>query len=342
MKTIITLYEVNNKTYKYVTLINKNNMEIKLSTCGAGIKEIKVPNKNGIVKTVTLAPVDNIEYNNSYHGKTIGRTSGRIEDASFTIDGKTAYLEKNNFKIDNLHGGSTGFYSQNFDVSIIDGKEYTKVVFTYYSPDGEGGYFGNVSTTIIYQIYEEENKFKIIIKGKSDCKNLLNITNHVYWNLSGDLSNNILDHELFLNASKRGKLNSRLILTDIIPVTEEFNFKNTRKIKEFIENQSVQENTQGYDHPFYLDSTDCVVSSLYSSENNLRLNIKTSYPTVVCYTNNYPLENVEIFDKKYDDKYMAVCLECQYSPNGLKLVPENAGVFEKNEEYSEYIEYEFI
>ena len=341
MKVVEKEYYVNDIAYKYITLTNKNNMEITLSTCGAGIKEVKVPNKKGEVKTVTLAPIDDKEYNNSYHGKTIGRTSGRIENATFTIDGKVAYLEKNNFGIDNLHGGSTGFHSQNFDYYIIDSLYSTEVSFAHFSPDGEGGYFGDLSVTITYRVYEEENKFEIIIKGKSDCKNLLNVTNHVYWNLSGSLSRDILEHELYLNASNRGKLNSRLILTDIVPVTEEFNFKNSKRINEFIMTEYVQEHTKGYDHPFYLDSENGIAASLYSKENELRLNIKSSYPAVVCYTNNYPLIGIEMFKYVYDKKHMAICLECQYSPNGLNIVPENAGVFDKDEEYCEFIEYEF-
>ena len=341
MKIVEKEYYVNDITYKYITLTNKNNMEITLSTCGAGIKEVKVPNKKGEVKTVTLAPIDDKEYNNSYHGKTIGRTSGRIENATFTIDGKIAHLEKNNFGIDNLHGGSTGFHSQNFDVYILDSIYYTDVNFAYYSPDGEGGYFGNIGINIIYRIYENENKFTIIIKGKSDCKNLLNVTNHVYWNLSGNLSSDVLEHELYINASNRAELNSRLIPTSIIPVTQEFNFKTPRKIKEFIVADYVQKYTKGYDHPFYLDSSEDVVASLFSKENDLRLNIKTSYPTVVCYTNNFPQRGLEVFKYVYDKEYLAVCLECQYSPNGINLDPENAGVFDKDDFYNEYIEYEF-
>ena len=153
MRILKSKYEIDGISYKYITLCNKKFMEIKLSTCGAGIKEIKVPDKNGIIKTVTLAPVDNERYNQAYHGKIIGRTSGRIENATFTIDGKTANLEKNNQGIDNLHGGTTGLHQQNFEVSIEENIEFTDVVFTYFSPDGEGGYFGNINITITYRVY---------------------------------------------------------------------------------------------------------------------------------------------------------------------------------------------
>ena len=333
-------YVVDNIKYEYITLINNKNMEMTLSTCGAGIREIRMPNKDGIVKTITLAPVRNDLYNKAYHGKIIGRTSGRIEDATFTIAGNTANLEKNNQGIDNLHGGSTGLHQQNFDYTIRENIEYTDVVFSYFSPDGEGGYFGDVNIDITYRVYNNINKFIILIKGKSNCKNLLNITNHVYWNLSGDLSDKVLDHELFINASKRGVLNNRSILTDIIPVSKEFDFKALKPIKTDIRTDCVQENTTGYDHPFYLDNNDGVISTLKCKESGLTLNIKTDYPVVVCYSNNYPEYDVEVFKGIYDDMHMAVCLECQYSPNSLKMTPDNAGVFGE-EGYSHYIEYEF-
>ena len=340
MRIVTSNYIIDEVDYKYITLINKKLMEIKLSTCGAGIKEIKVPNKEGLVKTVTLAPVDDKLYNEAYHGKIIGRTSGRMENATFTIDGLTANLEKNNQGTDNLHGGSTGLHQQNFDVEINEINEYTDVIFTHFSPDGEGGYFGNVNIKITYRVYENINKFDIIINGKSDCKNLLNITNHVYWNLNGDLSNKILEHELYINASKRGVLNERSILTDIIPVSKEFDFRKPKLLGQDINADCVTLNTVGYDHPFYLDENANIVSYLYCKDSGIKLNIKTTYPVIVCYSNNYPEYDVEVFKGVYDNMHMAVCLECQYSPNSLKMTPENAGVFD--EEYNEVIEYEFV
>ena len=339
MRILKSKYEIDGITYKYITLYNKKFMEIKLSTCGAGIKEIKIPNKFGIIKTITLSPVENHLYNQAYHGKIIGRTSGRIENATFIIDGKTANLEKNNQGIDNLHGGETGLHQQNFDVMIEENNHYTDVIFTYFSPDGEGGYFGNVNISITYRVYDNVNKFSILINGKSDCKNLLNITNHVYWNLSGNLSDKVLNHELFINASKRGVLNESSILVDIVPVEPEFDFRVNKRIGDDIMTDIVQLNTTGYDHPFYLDSNENVVSSLVCKESGLKLDIKTSYPVVVCYSNNYPECEKEVFRGVYDDMHMAVCLECQYSPNGPKMTPDNAGIFEK--EYNEVIDYEF-
>ena len=332
-------YIINGTEYEYVSLTNKNNMTLKLSTCGAGIREVKIPDKNGIIKTITLAPVKDDLYNDFYHGKIIGRTSGRMENATFTIDGKVANLEKNNHGIDNLHAGDAGFHHQNFKYTFVEEKSYTDVVFTYFSPDGEGGYFGNVNITITYRVYENRNKFDILIKGVSDCKNLLNITNHVYWNLSGNLNNKILNHELFINADKRGVLNERSILIDIVPVSKEFDFRTSKTIGLDIENKEVTLNTGGYDHPFYLENNEGIISSLYCEDSGINLDIKTTYPVVVFYSNNYPNYDVEVYNDVYDDMHMAVCLECQYSPNSIKMTPQNSGVFDK--EYNEKIEYEF-
>ena len=326
MKILNSKYIVKGNEYDYITLTNKTNMTIKLSSLGAGIREVKVPDKNGDVKLITLSYTNDEYYNEFYHGKIIGRTSGRMENASFEIDGKVAKLEKNNKDMDNLHGGNTGLHHQNFDYRIIENNEYTDIIFNYLSPDGEGGYFGNIAINITYRIYE-------------DIKNLLNITNHVYWNLSGDLKETILDHELYINADKRGVLNERSILTDIIPVSKEFDFRIPKLIGLDIKHEDVTLNTGGYDHPFYLVDNKNVVSSLSSKASGVNLDIKTSYPVVVFYSNNYPECDKLITNDKYDDMHMAVCLECQYSPNSVIMTPDKSGIFDK--EYNEWIEYEF-
>ena len=82
-----------------------------------------------------------------------------------------------------------------------------------------------------------------------------------------------------------------------------------------------------------------IAASLYSSDSGIKLDIKTTYPVIVFYSNNYPEYDVMMYDGINDDMRMAVCLECQYSPNGLKFMPENCGIFDKK--YNELIVYEF-
>lgn len=340
MKVTVT----KNKYYNLITFENSAGMTVCLTDLGAAIREVKVPDKNGEVKTVTLCPTDDKIFVAGYHGKTIGRTSGRINGATFSIDGKTAVLEKNNYGRDNLHGGATGLHAQKFSYIINEGEKYTEAEFTYLSKDGEGGYFGNVKITVIYRIYEGQNRFGIIFKGVADEKTLLNLTNHVYWNMGGNLTENVKEQALFINASHVGKLNERLISEEIIAVPAEFDFRKPHKIGDFAEAENVQRHTTGYDHPFFFAESglDKLACALQSEKSGIRLEVRTTYPCVVLYTDNYADGNVEVYKDRLDEKYMAACLECQYHPDGVHQTPEKCGIISPENDYYEEVDYRFV
>ena len=328
----------------YITVENNSGLVLTLADIGAAIRAIKVPDKDGGSKTVTLCPVSDELFATAYHGKTIGRTSGRIENATFTIDGKTALLERNNFGVDNLHGGASGFHAARFDCEVKQGKAYADIVFKRTSPSGEGGYFGDVDITVTYRVYDDANTFRIIFDGSSNANTLLNLTNHVYWNMGGDLVESVNDQILYLNAPKFGKLNERLIVEDVIPVTKEMDFRSPHKIGDYIYRDSVQLYTKGYDHPYFLapHSFDDVVASLYSKRSGIKLEVRTTYPCIVFYSDGQADSNIEVFPGKRDEQYLAACLECQYHPDGIHQTPENCGIVSPERPYHEEIEYKFI
>jgi len=329
--------------FTLICVENDAGMEIALTDVGAAIREIKVPDRNGEKKTVTLSPVDDKTFLGEYYGKTIGRTAGRINGATFTVDGKTAVLEKNNCGADNLHGGASGFHAQVFGYEIVNCDGYTDVVFKYASPDGEGGYFGNVKITVTYRIFGGQNRFTVTFGGEPDCKTLLNMTNHVYWNMGGNLTENVKEQTLYLNASRVGRLNGRLIVEEIVDVPKEFDFRKPHKIGVFVEDKSVQLYTKGYDHPFFLDGRglDKVACSLYSEKSGICLEVRTTYPCVVLYTDNYAVAGREVYAGRFDEKYLAACLECQYHPDGVHATPDCCGIASPEKPYSEAVDYRF-
>lgn len=322
---------------------NSAGLVLTLTDLGAAIREIKVPDRRGESRTVTLCPLNDELYRNAYHGKTIGRSSGRIAGATFSIDGRTAQLERNNFGADNLHGGSHGLHAAVFGYEIKRGKEYSDVVFKYTSPDGEGGYFGTVEIVVTYRIRENQNTFTIVFDGTSDIKTLLNLTNHVYLNMGGDLEESVNEQILYINAPEYGKLNNRLIIEKILPVNEEMDFRTPHKIGDYIYRDTVQKDTKGYDHPYFLSSHgfDDVVASLYSERSGIGLEIRTTYPCVVFYADGQADERVEVFPGKYDRQYLAACLECQYHPDGVHQAPRNCGLVWPGKPYHEQTEYRF-
>ena len=316
---------------------------LTLTSIGAAIRQIKVPDIFGNSKVVTLAPVRENLFFKAYHGKTIGRTSGRINGATFTIDGKTAQLERNNFGVDNLHGGACGFHVANFEFEVKQFEEYSDIVFKRTSPSGEGGYFGNVQIAVTYRVFEQENTLQIIFDGNADEKTLLNLTNHVYWNMSGNLTQSVAKQELYINAAQFGKLNERLIVEDVVPVTQEMDFRKAHKIGDYLYSDAVQKYTKGYDHPYFLapHTFDEVIASLYCADSGLKLEVKTTYPCVVFYANGQAT-NAEVFAGKRDEQYLAACLECQYHPDGIHATPNACGIVEPQKPYHEQIEYKFV
>lgn len=309
------------------TLNNSAGMEVTLGSLGAGIADIKVPDRNGVQRGI-LKPgkPDGGDYN----GLTVGRTAGRIENASFEIDGRIANLDKNNFGKDNLHGGYNGLNTKIFNAEVDGHKDYTDIKFGYESPDGEGGYFGKVNFTVIYCVYEYENKITVFFKAVPDCKTLVNLTNHAYFNASGDMRENIKEQTLYIGASRVGKLDGRKIVREITQVSPQFDFRTPHKIGDYIQDPAVMRNTGGYDHPYFLDEygEDKKVCSLYSEKSGIEIEVRTSYPCLVLYSDN-------------EDGNRSVCFECQYHPDGIHASPENCGICSPDKPYSEFTEFRF-
>ncbi len=329
--------------YMNIRLINASGMEIILTSYGAGIRSLRIPDKKGTPKEVVFTPENEKMYRLVYHGKTIGRTSGRIENATFTIDDKTAQLDKNNFSRDNLHGGKSGLNFRVFGYEILKNSDYCDVRFSYLSPDGEGGYFGNVLIEVTYRIYERKSRVQIIYRGKSDCRTLLNLTNHSYFNLSGDLFSPIQKQKLYINASAYGELNERLIAEKIVPVDETMSFKTPHSIGEHIEDEALHRFTNGYDHPYFLDDigVEHLAAFLKSDDSGLKMEVRTSYPCIVFYSNGQGLKNFVLDGVDYS-LFSACCLECQYHPDGIHRSVDNCGIFDENHPYRETIDLTFI
>lgn len=328
--------------YQIIHLKNITGLEISLASFGAGIISIKVPNKDLISTEVTLCMNDPNMFYFIPHGKTIGRTAGRIRNATFTLDGRVANLEKNNFEIDNLHGGRNNLSKKVFDYQIVEKELYCDVIFSYLSPDLEGGYFGDVLIKVIYRIFENKNSFQIIYQGESEITNLLNLTNHTYFNLSGNPFTSINNHILYLNASVYGELDNRLIVKEKKEVNQIFDFRNPHNLGDYIETTSLKEQTNGYDHPLFLDENglENLAASLYSKESKIKMEIRTTYPCIILYASGKPKKSFIINGVDYS-LLSSCCLECQFHPDGIHQETNRNGVFDKDHSYCELIQYDF-
>ena len=197
--------EKTGESAKLFTLTNKYGASVDLSTFGATIVSIKVPDRNGKLVDVVQGYDNVTPYEKSpvgHAGGTIGPCANKIDNGKFTINNKTYKLEtnKDNGKT-HCHGGTEGFDVKNWNSKILsDGIE-----FSYRKKDMESGYPGNVDVKVTYK-FDNNNKLHIIYDAKTDKDTLINLTNHSYFNLDGcenSQENSVLNHIVELpNSSK--------------------------------------------------------------------------------------------------------------------------------------------
>jgi aldose 1-epimerase len=335
--------EINGRIVDTYTLVNDGGMSVSCITLGCIINRIVTPDRNGKLENVVIGYDTVEEYlaDSYYLGAVIGRFAGRIAGASFEIDGKTFSLAKNN-NGNHLHGGLKGFDKVIWDAEILEGKEEVGVQFSYLSPDGEEGYPGNLKLTVTYTL-NNHNELMITYKGVSDQKTVLNMTNHSYFNLSGDLKRDTLDHSLLIKSSKYLELNDELLpiqLTDVSGTP--FDFTKGRIIREGSNANHPQNQLagEGYDHPFLLDTRHDHEIVLKDEESGRKLTVETDEVAVVLYSGTQIQENGEIRGVPAR-KYLGLCLETQGLPDAVHHPEFPSCILEKDQEYTSVTTYKF-
>lgn len=326
------------------TLVNGNGMKVSSINYGCIITEILAADRHGCVENVILG-FDRIEeyvQHSPYFGAVVGRFAGRIKNAKFELDNKTYRLAKNN-NGNHLHGGMKGFDKAIWKAEIKEKKESASVVYSYLSPDGEEGYPGNVEMQVTYTL-NNQNELLISYKAASDQKTLLNVTNHSYFNLSGDLKRDILDHELTIKSNQFAELDQELIPTgELLSVQNTpFDFNGGRKIKDGTVSVHPQNLLagKGYDHPFLLSENNNREIVLYDKESGRMLEIETTQPAVVLYTGTQLTGDYNIRGTS-PRKYLGLCLETQGMPDSIHHPHFPSSIIEKNEFWESVTKYRF-
>ncbi|PLS01126.1 aldose epimerase family protein [Neobacillus cucumis] len=336
--------QLNNQTVNSYTLINDHGMELTCINYGCIITKIITPDRNGNFENIVLGYDTLEEYvkGSYFFGTIVGRVAGRIKGGSFELDGKTYTLAKNENN-NHLHGGNSGFDKVIWDASVIENDQEVSVQFSYLSPNGEEGYPGNLNVKVTY-ILNNLNELTIHYSGVSDEKTLLNMTNHSYFNLSGNLKKDILNHSLSIKSEKFLELNDELLPTGkLVDVLETpFDFTNDRLIQSGIESDHPQNKLagQGYDHPFVLSANHDQEIILKDSESGRTLTIETDEPGVVVYSGNQMKSEGEIYGVP-SCKYLGICLETQGLPDAIHHPNFPSWVLEKDQEYTTITKYKF-
>lgn len=300
------------------TMTNACGASVKLSSVGAGIVSIVVPDKNGKMADVVIGYDDPMSYfgDGPCAGKCPGRYANRIAKGHFTLDGKEYALPVNN-ACNHLHGGPEGFQNQVWE-SRIDGDA---VEFMYFSEDGEMGYPGNLKVVVHYA-WSEENELTLSFTAETDAPTVVNLTNHSYFNLDGEGCGTVLNHVLKLNASEYLPTDDTLIPEgeSVRVAGTPMDFVSGKKIGAEIEADfPALKYGKGYDNCFVIDGYTPgqiqEAARLYSPASGRVLKVLTTQPGVQVYTGNW-LEGCPVGKNGhvYHD-YDAVAIECQHYPD---------------------------
>ena len=340
MKYKIDKIEIDNNIYNIISVENSNNFKVSFLDHGASIYSIFLDNR------LLTASGKDLKYHlfpGSPFGKTIGRIAGRIENANIEIDGVNYKLEKSKFSKDTLHCGTSNFGDKKFDFTVNELSDRIEVVFSYISLEKEALLPGDVSVKVVYTIYDNKNTIRINYLANSSRNTYLNITNHTYYNLSGNFASGIENHYIKLFAKKMAKCDDDLNPQGIIDCDDLFDLSNEILLKNnLFTRELLFRKNRGYDDVYLLEKDNDLAASVYSPYSKIRMNMYTSYPSLVFYTGAYPAFMEQLVDVESKLMFDSFCLEAQYIPNGYKIFDKKYMYLEANKEYNHYIEIEFV
>lgn len=332
---------IDKKTIGLYSLSNKNGMTVEFTNYGATIVSIMVPDKAGKFQDVTLG-YDSIQgyYNgNAYFGCVVGRYANRIAKGKFTLEGNEYSLPTNN-GVNSLHGGVGSIDKQVWDVVQSEGS----ITFSIVIPDGANGYPGKVDLSVTYTL-RDDNSIVMDYSAVTDKITHVNVTNHAYFNLSGDPNNTILDHELMINADAFTPVDSTLIPTGELRSVKgtAFDFTTPKAIGKDI--ASTEEQVvigKGYDHNYVLNKVDSGLPSIVVVEktSGRKLEVFTNEPGVQFYSGNFMDGSQKGRGTAYQFR-TGFCLETQHFPDSPNQPNFPSTVLKPGEKYTSQTIYKF-
>ena len=279
---------------RYV-LVNQKGMEAVVITYGAALVSLKVPNRSGRIQDVVLGydTLQGYEQDKSFFGATIGRYGDRIAAGQFTLDGTTFQLPRNDGP-NCLHGGIRGFNKRVWTAVDRSQADAQVLELTYTSQDGEEGFLGTFRVQIIYTLRADSNELQNTYRATTNKDTVVNLTNHSYFNLSGDSQREILDHRLLLHCLQFTPVNSTLIPTGEVRRVEgtPFDFREPTVIGARINQDDEQlKFGRGYDHNWVLERTEKqdlrAAAEVFEPTSGRVLEVLTTEPGIQFHSGNF-------------------------------------------------------
>ena len=316
-------------------MTNKNGMQLKVISYGATITSLKIPLEKGGFIDVVLG-FDTLEaYLKSfdlesapYLGSTVGRYAGRISNGDFNLNGKTINLNRNNNN-NSLHGGNIGFSQKQWKIKNVTEGENPSITLSYFSPDGEENYPGDLSIDLTYTL-SDENELIIEYVATTSEDTVINLTHHSYFNLDGH-SSTILEQDLLINSNKILETNEHNIPTGQFLNLENnlFDFNQAKKCPQTI------------DTTFVLNDGEEISASLFSPKNNLEMLVYTNQPAVHIYVGGNCFNAIKGKENADYHPLSGICFETQNFPDAPNHNHFPNAVLRKDEVYQHKTMYKF-
>ena len=303
-------------------LTNANGMRARVMDYGANLLSLDVPDANGKTADVVLGfdALNDYFTNDAFFGCCVVPSCNRIGGAKFTLNGKTYLLEKNDGE-NNLHGGSDQICRRIWSVNEVSDNA---IRLSYQKKDGEMGFPGNMTLSVAYTL-TDENELRIDYTGLSDADTIFNPTNHSYFHLSGQGSGDVLDHVLWLNASRFTMTDPASIpngtLTDVAGTPMDFTTPKPLG-RDIGQNYDPLLWAGGYDHNFVIDKAEGelgLAATVYDPASGRFLEVFTDRPGIQVYCGNYiSADSVGKGGRMYRPRY-GLALETQFYPNAINI-----------------------
>lgn len=324
---------------------NAGGTSVVLSTLGAGIVEVNVPDSTGKLADVVLGYADPADYiaDGPCAGKVPGRYANRIAGGHLVVDGKEYSLPVNNGP-NHLHGGPDGFQNKLWSLVSADSNSVT---MRYTAADGEAGYPGKLTVCATYR-WSDACELELTLRAETDAPTVVNLTNHAYWNLSGHSAGSALDHTLMLAASRYLPTDSTLIPEGVLVPVEgsPMDFTSAKALRHDIKTEfPALIYGKGYDNCWAVDDYTSgklrTVAVLTDPASGRRLTVDSDQPGVQVYTGNWlagsPLNKA---GRPYED-YDGVAIECQDFPDAPNRKTFPNTFLRPGEEYLRRINFKF-
>lgn len=308
-------------TDQIVSLYAPTGMSASLLSFGASLYTLNVPDRHGNLVDVVLGHRDLKAYlkNPDYLGVTVGRNANRIKGGSFELNGTSYQLSRNNGN-NNLHSNPNGFDKRPWQTEIFSRERASSVRYSLISPNGDGGFPGNMHVSVTYTLYN--NTLEIIYQATTDADTLFNPTNHSYFNLNGEQNGYALDQYLWINSKSYTPVDAELIPTGEIASLNGsvLDFRREKPIEKDVHAPlETLQIAKGFDHNFILDQSGKfqTVATLRSDLTGIKMTVMTDRPGLHFYCGGSL--NGKALGKSVNpyEQYAGVCFETQTYPDAI-------------------------